>query len=40
MIADGAINVHQMFNSKVGGCDEYSVKAHDDQRADGYIGDG
>ena len=38
MVADGALDVHQVLDGEVGNGDEYNVKADDDQRADGYIG--
>ena len=38
MVADGALDVHQVLDGKVGNGDEYNVKADDDQRADGYVG--
>jgi len=39
MVADVALDVHQVLNGEVGYCDKYNVKANDDQRADGYVGD-
>ena len=39
MVADGALNVHQVLNGEVGYCDEYNVKTYNDQRADRYVGD-
>ena len=38
MVADGALDVHQVLDGEVGNGDEYNVKADDDQRADGYVG--
>ena len=39
MIADGAIDMEQVLNGKVGDGDEDDVEADDDQRADREVGD-
>ena len=39
MVADGALDVHQVLNGEVGNGDKYNVKTDDDQCADGYVGD-
>ena len=39
MVADGALDMHQVLDGEVGNGNEYNVKAYDDQCANGYVGD-
>ena len=39
MVADGALDMHQVLDGEVGNSDEYNVKAYNNQCANRYVGD-